>query len=1115
MSLSKLSVCAIVSALVAPMFAGVKFDPVFAPTPSFVSPVEEAFRKEICLNGTWQFQPVAVPSNFQEKRDPAPELTSPDPEKWEKTPIRIPSPWNVNSFADKNGQGGDFRCYPSYPKEWESVKMGWLRKSVTVPETWSGQRIYLRFNAVGGEANVIINGKSIGTHFENFLPFELDVTDSMKVGTANEILVGVRKSTLFDKPGDRGRRTYQGGSFWGQHVSGIWQDVYLLTRPAAHISDVFIQPQVDADTLSAEVTLVNSNSRPVSVTLGAEVFQWKSTRGKSVLEAPNPGGNLAEKPSLELTPAIVQVPANGEVQVTLSAKVNRQLQLWSPGNPVLYGLVTHVSIDGKKSDSRYVRFGWRQWKLDGVRMLLNGEPMVLKGDSWHFLGIPQMTRRYAWLWYKAMQDAGLNAVRLHAQPYPEFYLDVADEMGVMVLDETAIWASDGGPKLDDPAFWADSEKHVERLVRRDRNHPSVFGWSISNEVRPIVKGVMRNPPGMMEELVEHYGIWADICRKLDPTRTWISADGEEDGEGKLPTYIVHYGGTGAMDRGAKSGKPWGVGEAGNAYYGTPEQVAETNGDRAYESFLGRMEGVAASSYASLIAQRERNAVFRSVFNLVWYGLEPLPLGMSDTSKPPALEDGIFFTSFAEGRPGVQPERLGPYCTTLNPGYDPNLPEYKPWPLFEAIRDASAEPPIAGKWSQAVKPPPVQPTIPAKMISSAEVLSGGKLKTQLETMGVPLSKLPPGSSPELLFVDGTVPPDESASVKIRAALERGGVVWIWGVNPDSARELNALIPLPVHVQKREVSSLLADNSSSLTGGLSAASLYFSEQRPSVIAEYVLAGPLIDKSTALLKACDTDWLKWNKQPEFAKTGMVVRSEREAKPSGVVMAELQSGRGKLLITSLSPSPRLLKSEKLNRTLLANAGVPLEAGMDSGKPLLKSGTLVRALATGFFPVPSIKEGADTNPIDPAAGEKIRAGVEMDGKKWRAVFQESGVFDITKLDIPGVQNSSIGYFSFWVFSPRALDDLLLEPNLPAVTLETAQNDSAQVWLNGKQIISKIRTGPIEGGTAASEALKLHQGWNHFLIKLMRNSGGWNFTAKLISTQPDFLLQLDSALEKP
>ena len=90
---------------------------------------------------------------------------------------------------------------------------------------------------------------------------------------------------------------------------------------------------------------------------------------------------------------------------------------------------------------------------------LNGEPYALHGDSWHFMGIPQMTRRYAWAWFTAIKGMNANAVRPHAQVYPRFYLDMADEMGICVLNETANWASDGGPKLDSDLFW----KHPKNI----------------------------------------------------------------------------------------------------------------------------------------------------------------------------------------------------------------------------------------------------------------------------------------------------------------------------------------------------------------------------------------------------------------------------------------------------------------------------------------------------------------------------------------------------------------------------------------------------------------------------------------------------------------------------
>lgn len=1080
----------------------------FAPNEKWVKAPEQSYRQDICLNGLWQFQPVALPAGFKEGYDVAPALPAINVNNWDKSLIRIPSPWNVNSFANVNGQGGDFRCYPSYPVAWENIKMGWLRKTVTVPADWKGKNIRLHFEAVAGEAEIIVNGKKAGSHFGIFLPFDINVTDFIIAGKENEICIGIRKASLFDKRSDYGRRTYQAGSFWGQHIAGIWQDVFLVAVPTVNIDNVFIKPLLDSSKLLAELTISNTTNRPVKVMLSAQVFPWRATNDKGVPSVPSFNKVVLTMPAVAVT-----IPAHSTVKKSLATAVKDQLQPWWPDQPRLYSLVVKATIDGRDSDAKYTRFGWRQTSFNGSAFLLNGKPFVMKGDSWHFMGIPQMTRRYAWAWYKAVKDANLNAVRLHAQPYPSFYLDMADEMGILVLDETAVWASDGGPKLDTTAYWKDSESHLTELIQRDRNHPSVIGWSVSNEVMPIVRGVMRNPPGMRDTLVKYYGVWAAICRQLDPTRPWISADGEDDGDGKLPTYIVHYGGLDAMNRAAKNGKPWGVGEAGNAYYGTPQQVAETNGDRAYESFLGRMEGVAESSYQSLMAQRERNAVYRSVFNMVWYGLKPLPFGKKDIARPPSADEGIFFTYFKEGEPGVQPERLGPYCSTLNPGYDPSLPLYETWPLFNAIHDASAEPAITTPWAVQTKKnstavAPVVPVATIKLLGGKE----SKLLPELKRTGVSFSA-DNAQVPSLLFIDGEEPPAADAKTIIEKVYANGGAVVVWGVTENKLAVLNELLPAPIAVTSRTTSSLLTNDNDIITTGVTAADLYFSELRPPAIITHGLDGPLVKQSSILLQAANTDWLKWNKQAEYAKTAMVLRSELESKPSGAALIMKKMGSGRLVVTTLPAAPRLAKAEKAVRMILANLGVPLGAGSDVGKPLRKSGDIVRALFAGSFPVGSIREGADKNFIDPSGGDMMKAGVASSGKTWNAIYEENGMIDFSKINMDGPRNNAVAYLSFWVSSPRDLSDLLIEPNIPVVNMEVNADDAAQVWLNGKMIINGA--GNMDEMKTKANALKLHQGWNHFLVKVIQTGGGWQFSGRLTCNQPDFLAALESALEKP
>lgn len=129
------------------------------------------------------FAPVQLPVGFKEGETPAPALPGVNEVTFSKTPIRIPSPWNVNSFADKNGLGGDHLTYPSYPKEWESIKMGWLQKKFTVPASWKGKRIQIHFEAVAGKADIYVNGKVVGDNLNIFMPFDIDITDAVKFQT--------------------------------------------------------------------------------------------------------------------------------------------------------------------------------------------------------------------------------------------------------------------------------------------------------------------------------------------------------------------------------------------------------------------------------------------------------------------------------------------------------------------------------------------------------------------------------------------------------------------------------------------------------------------------------------------------------------------------------------------------------------------------------------------------------------------------------------------------------------------------------------------------------------------------------------------------------------------
>ena len=564
--------------------AGVHFPYRFAPSEGFTNRLEKPYRDEVCLNGSWNFQPGETCTGA-----------------WEDVRIRIPSPWNANCFAYHGLEGPDHRDFPSYPASWNSVREAWMQRTVHVPAGWGNDRVILHFEAVAGKAQVFVDGKKVAENFDLFLPFEADVTDLVTPGADFDLRVFVQSQKLFEDRSGVGRRTVPAGSMWGSFIDGIWQDVYLLRRPVVRVDDVYIHPLVSEGILEIKARIRNDGDRKAAVTLSGGINGWLDRSGKSVQEAPVPawelGGKALDIPAVKLT-----LPAGDTLTRTFRIPA-AGLRTWTPDHPDLYVLLLTLGTSRKTLDTKYERFGWREWTLEGGMLCLNGKPYPLRGDSWHFMGIPQMTRRYAWAWFTAIKGMNGNAVRPHAQVYPRFYLDLADEMGICVLEETANWASDGGPALENPQFWEHSREHLRRMVLRDRNHASVFGWSVSNENKPVILHVHKRPD-LMPLQEQAWRDWVAIVRENDPSRPWISSDGEEDGMGILPVTVGHYGDEGSMREWKALGKPWGVGEHSMAYYGTPQEVSRYNGDRAYESALGRMEGLAYECYHLIRSMRE-------------------------------------------------------------------------------------------------------------------------------------------------------------------------------------------------------------------------------------------------------------------------------------------------------------------------------------------------------------------------------------------------------------------------------------------------------------------------------------------------------------------------------
>jgi beta-galactosidase len=1072
----------------------VAFETPFAPQEGLVSRYETE-RHELCLNGRWQFQTVTDLTESQV----APAVG------WDAVPIKIPSPWNVNAFEmHENVEGGDFRCFPSYPKSWETAQAAWMEKAFTVPSAWRGQRLSLHFGAVSGKLIVCVNGKRAGEGFDIFFAQEFDVTDLVRYGARNRVTVKVIAPRDYDQPGPYGRREYVAGSFWGSNIAGIWQDVFLEARPNISVDDVFVQPEVDRNRLVVQATIANHSTVDQRIQLGGAVRQWINEAKGS----PEVRWRLAADSSLLLpTSTVVAKPGTTE-QVELSVPVNDRLKFWSPNSPNLYGLLVTASDGGQAIDTKYQRFGWRQFAFQGNQLTLNGKAIRLKGDSWHFLGIPQMTRRYAWAWYRLLQDAGANAVRLHASVYPSFYHDMADEMGIMVLDESAIWLSDGGSKVDSENYWSNCQNHIRNLVLRDRNHPSVFGWSVENEMLPVLRNVWHAPRSLVDRSLQEVDRWAAICRTEDPTRAWISGDGEWDAEGRLPVISIHYGDEDSLKRAAASGKPWGVGETSMAYYGTPRQVSKASSrdaNAAYASDEGRMNRLADESGELLAEQRRYHAAYSSVFNLVWYAVQPLPLGKPDLTKPISMDEGITFGPFREGVPGVQPERLGPYCTTLNPGYDPALPLYRPWPMFSEIKIVFTDQRITT--TRFRREPPYERWRPSeRRVELNYVASNGtKLASELAKTGAVIRPAT-GQTPARLLIDASGPLDE-CEVLISRVLASGGKVWIWNITPGSASRVSSLIGEEMKAEPRSASSFLWTRPSRLSAGITDDRLYFSENDDWRQMSFGLSGSGLRDATVVFRACPADWRKWNYQAEPVKTAALFRSEHEQTGSPVVFATKQVGDGTVIFCNFTPTIESVAKESLVESLFRNDDIDIKPMSAGAGAIDFGGRIVKALVGGSLPLEGNGYG-DTLKVAPPA--------PVGGLSWKPQDANAeGEFDFKNMGLIGPMENSCAYLALWIKSSKPLNNLLAEPNLPRVSFTYGADDGDQIWLNGQRLANDQRVGPIDPNMFKIDALPLNLGWNLLVVKVVQIGGDWKFAGRFGCTDWNFLQSLEVRIVPP
>lgn len=356
--------------------------------------------------------------------------------------VNLPHDWAIE-LPFTNDRALESKGFYPLGRNYPANSVGWYRRVFDIPAEDAGKRVTVEFDGAYRETMVVFNGFYLGRHSGGYDPFSFDLTDFMMPGARNVLLVRV-DATESDG--------------WFYEGAGIYRHVWLVKTNPVHVKrwGTFVRSKVGPSdaTLSIQTEVANSGKdqdvRVISTILDPE--------GKPV-------GKDAT--------ATATIPLRGEIvyqqQVVLSGP-----KLWSLEERNLYKLVTDVQVAGEVVDRYETPFGIRTAEfVGGNGFQLNGKTMKMKGTCNHQdhaavgAALPDAVQYYR---VAKLQEMGCNSLRTsHNPPTPEL-LDACDQMGMLVFDETRMMSSN-----------PEGLQQFENLVRRDRNHPCVFMWSMGNE----------------------------------------------------------------------------------------------------------------------------------------------------------------------------------------------------------------------------------------------------------------------------------------------------------------------------------------------------------------------------------------------------------------------------------------------------------------------------------------------------------------------------------------------------------------------------------------------------------------------------------------------------------
>lgn len=457
------------------------------------------------LNGEWAFHlahsPLTVPAEFWSD--------SFDLADWGAT--TVPGNWQLQKGC------WDLPLYtncvypfqPNPPYVPEENPTGCYRRTFSVPSDWAGRTVFLVFESVDSAFYVWVNGQQVGYSQDSRLSAEFDITSCLRSG---ENTVSVQVMRYCDG-------TYlEDQDYW--QMSGIQRDVYLYSKPVAHVRDYRVRTVFDRDYRNAtlDVTAFLSNiqhlrrnradfNRRTPIGRGHEPefarysagFVLYDADGKTVLPE-SVRAVFSEVTNMYLR----DLPEKGAATVSVSVPAPHP---WSAEDPYLYTLVVTLHDEtGMAIDFESCRVGFRQVEIRDRQVFVNGQRMVVRGVNRHEFH-PDRGRAVTEADMRRdivlMKQFNFNAVRTSHYPNDPRWYDLCDELGLYVVDEANLETHGVmGDLSQDPAWASAYLSRAVRMVLRDRNHPCVCFWSLGNE---SFKG-------------PHHAAMANWVRWADPTR---------------------------------------------------------------------------------------------------------------------------------------------------------------------------------------------------------------------------------------------------------------------------------------------------------------------------------------------------------------------------------------------------------------------------------------------------------------------------------------------------------------------------------------------------------------------------------------------------------------------